>query len=637
MNSKDTILKTLNPKQQEAVQYTEGPLLVVAGPGSGKSKLLVHRTAYLIKVGKVNPRKILAVTFTNKAAKELRTRVHRFGGPESKAVTIGTFHSVCVRLLRNEGKSIGLPTGFTIYDQGDQLALVKRCLNDIGVSTKLYSASEIHALISGAKNQLIGPQDMNVPDYFGVVANEVYQRYQEELRLASAIDFDDMLFYVVTLFREHPQVLEKYQDLYQYIMVDEFQDTNVAQSEILSLLGAKHRNVCVVGDPNQCIYAWRYADIRNILDFQTTYPDAHRVDLEQNYRSTKTILEAAKNVIGHNEFRLDAELWTENEEGSKVIVSTHTNEVTEADYIATEAQHLTDEGVSLKEIVVLYRTNAQSRALESQCIKHKIPYQIIGNVRFYDRKEIKDVVAYLRVVNNPHDSVSLSRILNVPSRGIGTSTSARLWQWAHERKSSLYSMVELTSSMVSSLASVRRVREFHEVLTDLQNANKRMSVPDLAVKVLEATGYQEYIKNMESGPDRWDNILEFIGLMEEYRGEGPETGLGTLLDRVALETHVDTIRDSDSLTLITLHQAKGLEYTAVFIAGVEDGIMPHFRAKSTQPQLEEERRLCYVGMTRAKKRLYLSMAHTRMLAGVVSENPPSPFTMDIPANLIEIR
>ena len=637
MSNKDEILKTLNPKQQEAVQYTEGPLLVVAGPGSGKSKLLVHRTAYLIKVTKVNPRKVLAITFTNKAAKELRSRVHRFGGSEAKAVTIGTFHSVCVRLLRHEGKSLGLPTSFTIYDQGDQLALTKRCLTDIGVSTKLYSALEVHTLISGAKNQLISPQEMEATTYFETIVKKVYTRYQEELQLASAIDFDDMLFHVVTLFREHPRVLEKYQDLYQYIMVDEFQDTNVAQSEMLSLLGAKHRNVCVVGDPNQCVYAWRFADIRNILDFQTNYPDAHRVDLEQNYRSTKNILEAARNVIIHNKDRLDAKLWTDNEEGSKVVLSTHNNEVSEADYITTEVQRLIDDKIPLGEIGVLYRTNAQSRALESQCIKHKIPYQIIGNVRFYDRKEIKDIVAYLRVINNPHDSVSLSRILNVPSRGIGSASSAKLWQWAHERKCSLYDVVELTSSMVSSLTSVKHIRAFHGILTSLQRVNWQVSIPDLAVRVLEVTGYEEYIKSMESGPDRWNNILEFLGLTEEYRGEGPEAGLVTLLDRVALETNVDVIKDSDSLTLITLHQAKGLEYAAVFITGVEDGIMPHFRAKSTQPQLEEERRLCYVGMTRAKKRLYLSRAHTRMLAGVVSENPPSPFALDIPTRLVEVR
>lgn len=637
MTAKEEILQTLNTKQQEAVQCTEGPLLVVAGPGSGKTALISHRVAYLIKVNKVNPRKILAITFTNKAAKELRARVHRLGGQDAKATTIGTFHSVCVRLLRHEGKALKLATNFTVYDQGDQLALIKRCLTDIGVSTKLYSALEVHTAISGAKNQLIGPQEMKGTTYIDAVIKKVYIRYQEELRLASAIDFDDMLFYVVTLFREHPLVLEKYQDLYHYIMVDEFQDTNVAQSEMLSLLGAKHRNVCVVGDPNQCIYAWRFADIRNILDFQTDYPDAHRVDLEQNYRSTKNILEAAKNVIMHNEDRLDSLLWTDNEEGSKVSLSTHSNEVYEAHYIANEVQQLLTDGVPLKDIGVLYRTNAQSRALESQCIKHKIPYQVIGNVRFYDRREIRDIVAYLRVIDNPYDSVSLFRILNVPPRGIGSTSLAKLREWAYERKCSLYEVVELTSSMVSSLTSVRRIRSFYEILTDLQDSNKRRSVPDLVVHMLEATGYQAYVKNMESGPDRWDNVMEFLGLTEEYRPEGPKAGLSTLLDRVALETHVDAIKDNNSLTLITLHQAKGLEYVAVFITGVEDGIMPHFRAKSTLPQLEEERRLCYVGMTRAKKRLYLTKARTRMLAGVVSENPPSPFALDIPSGLIEER
>jgi DNA helicase-2/ATP-dependent DNA helicase PcrA len=629
----EVILEGLNKRQREAVKHTEGPLLVVAGPGTGKTTVLIRRTAYLMGVNEVNPRNILAITFTNKAANELEERTRKFVGDKADKAVIGTFHATCAKILHHEGKHVGLYPGYVIYGEDEQIGVVRRCLEDLSISTERFPPYDVHQAISSWKNRGIHPQDVIPSGYGEETIAKVYVKYQEKLLSLHSTDFDNLLLYVVQVFREHPKVLEKYQGLYRYIMVDEFQDTNVVQSQLIEQLGREHRNVCVVGDADQAIYSFRHADIRNILDFQTNYPEAHRVDLEQNYRSTKTILGAARAVVVKNKDRLDNIVWTDNEAGEKLVLLRPEDESEEARTIAGEVLRQVSDGneVALKDCVVAYRTNAQSRELEAACISGKIPYQIIGGIRFYDRREIQDVVAYLRVISNLKDDMSLLRILNVPPRGIGNVAKAKLMEVAKERGVSLWDAVCLYGTASPITSATRPVNSFYEVMGGLINLSMEVSVPELIQKVLDEVKYQKFVMGMTNADDRWNNIMELMSLAEGTKD------LGELLERVALESNVDRIKDGNVLTLITLHQAKGLEYKVVFIAGTEDGLLPHYRSRGDRGQYEEERRLCYVGMTRAKKRLYLSAAYRRALSGRLSQNPISPFVEDIPKEMIDAR
>ena len=635
MVNPEIILKGLNKRQREAVKHTEGPLLVVAGPGSGKTTVLIRRIGYVIGVKGIDPRNILAITFTNKAAGELRERTRKFIGEKAEKATIGTFHAVCAKILHHEGKAVGLYPGYVIYGEDEQISVVRKCLEELGLDTEKYKPYETHQAISSWKNRGLHPKDVTPSGYREEVILKTYVRYQEELLNLHSTDFDNLLLYTVQIFKEHPQVLAKYQGLYKYIMVDEFQDTNIVQSQLIEQLGRIHRNICVVGDVDQAIYSWRHADIRNILGFQANYPEAYRVDLEQNYRSTKTILEAARSVVVKNTERLNNIVWTDNEVGEKLVLLHPQDEVDEARGIIEEVVRLTSNGVGLKECVVLYRTNAQSRELEAACLKMKIPYQMIGGVRFYDRREIQDIVAYLRILHNHQDDLSLLRIINVPPRGIGKVTKTRLVEVAKERNVSLFDAVSLYGSASPVTPATKPVHALYESLHKLSSKETKVAAPDLIQAIMDEVGYQKYVMGLSLGDDRWDNVMELMGVAEEGRPTGAT--VADFLDRVALESNVDRIKDGDVFTLITLHQAKGLEYQAVFIAGAEDGLLPHYRSRGNKGQSEEERRLCYVGMTRAKKRLYLSAAYHRSLSGMFSQNPVSPFVEDIPGELIEER
>ena len=636
-------LEELNPPQQEAVQAVAGPLLILAGPGSGKTRVITYRIAYLIGQAGVRPHNILAVTFTNKAAREMMGRLQTLVPGAVERLTIGTFHAVCARLLRREGKAIGLDSGFSIYDDDDQISVVRDALADLNVDEKKFAPRAILSAISAAKSELRGPLEYgeHASGYLEEVILRVYRRYQELLAERSALDFDDLLMTTVRLFREAPAVLEKYQERYQHVLVDEFQDTNVAQYAVVKQLASKHRNICVVGDPDQSIYAWRRADIRNILNFEADFPGCRTVLLEQNYRSTKTILAAAQAVISQNQLRKDKRLWTENEEGVPVTVREAYNDEEEAGFVVSEIERLVARGeVRLRDCAVMYRTNAQSRKLEEVFLRRRMPHRVVG-IRFYQRREIKDVVAYLRCLANPDDAVSLLRIINVPARGVGQKTLAELQRWAERQGLSIYrALLRLASDEdVASAFSTRTERQlvgFISMMEELRAASADQSLLDLLKLVLDRTGYASMLKDdaSEEGEDRLENVEELLRVAGEFAGMRTDAGLAAFLEEAALATDVDEYdENADAVALITLHAAKGLEFPAVFIVGMEDGIFPHARSLDDPKAMEEERRLCYVGITRAKRRLYLVYAAHRTLYGNTVANVPSRFLADIPSPL----
>ncbi len=645
------LLGGLNPAQREAVETVEGPLLIVAGPGSGKTRVITHRIAWLVLGCGVRPYDILAMTFTNKAAREMGDRLGRLVGGHSDALTAGTFHSFCARLLRREGEHLGLPRNYLIYDDADQTAAIKQCLEDGGYDPRRFPPRAVLSRISRAKSVL---QDSRVMaqqaqgDYFEEVCARVYRLYEELLGRNSALDFDDLLLRTAQLFREFPAVLGRYQQRYNYLMVDEFQDTNIAQYRISQMLARTHENFCVVGDPDQSIYSWRSADVRNILNFKTDYPGARVIALGQNYRSTATILNAAQGLISSNGQRLENGLFTENATGLPVQLHEAYTEDEEAGSVIAEIGRLArEEGFKPGDCAVLYRVNAQSRALEEACLSQGVKYRLVGGTRFYQRREIKDLTAYLRLLYNQQDDVSLSRIISVPPRGIGVKSIQQIGQWAASQGISMFEGMRRVAAARESgmpcparLASrtVAAVARFAGVIDRLAALSQEVEIVKLVDLLLEESGLRKHIQESDDRPEeRWENVLAYRALAQEFNAETPPDGLAGLLERTALVSQVDEYEEAeDSLTLITLHQAKGLEFPVVFIVGLEEGLLPHSRSLDSEEQVEEERRLCYVGMTRAQQRLYLLRAFRRGFRNGTTSGPAvaSRFLREIPGGLV---
>jgi DNA helicase-2/ATP-dependent DNA helicase PcrA len=639
------ILADLNPAQKEAVEAINGPVLILAGPGSGKTRVITHRVAYLIRTVGVNPRRIMAVTFTNKAAREMEERLNKLVSASVKDLTLGTFHAICARILRRDGKAAGVDKNFVIYDDDDQISLLKRSLQALSLDPKQFAPRAIQSAITTAKSQMIGPEEFleHGRSYFEEVVQRVYERYQQLLTDSNALDFDDLLLKVVMLFREKPEVLSKYQARYLHIQVDEFQDTNLVQYELMKQLAGKYRNICVVGDPDQSIYSWRSADIRNILNFEKDFPDAKVVLLEQNYRSTQLILDAASHVISANQQRKPKDLWTENEKGLPPAVVETYSEEDEAQYVVNEIDSLVGSGeVKAGDCAVMYRTNAQSRVLEESFIRYGMPYKLVAGTRFYERREVKDIIAYLRLIQNPDDTVSLMRIINVPQRGIGERSLDELTRWAREQGVNEYRALKLLSEsresgddLPFSARTVKVLAGFAAMLEDFIARSRELNLVALFDLVVERSGYKQYLAGLVDGEDRWENILELRGVAQDYQELKPVEGLTAFLEGVALVSDVDDLPEKqETVTLITLHQAKGLEFPVVFIVGMEDGIIPHYKSIDDPAQLEEERRLCYVGITRAKQKVYLVWAFRRHLMGSSTVNKPSRFLEDIPEHLM---
>lgn len=633
------ILASLNPDQRKAVEAIEGPVLILAGPGSGKTRVITHRVAYLVKVCGVSPHHIMAVTFTNKAAREMRQRLEQLLEQAAEVLTLGTFHAICARILRREGKAIGLDSRFVIYDEEDQLSLIKHALEGLNLDPKQYAPRALHSAISAAKSRLISPGEYAewVNSYFEEIVHRVYDLYQQLLSQAQAVDFDDLLMKTVQLFDSHPQILNKYQSRYAHILVDEFQDTNIAQYMLMKQLAGKYHNICVVGDPDQSIYSWRSADLRNILSFEKDYPQAKLVRLEQNYRSTKTILEVASDVISANVQRKLKNLWTENEAGPPVTVIESYSEEEEAQSVVNEIEKLTSqEQISLKDCAVMYRVNAQSRALEETFIRYGVPYKLVGGTRFYQRREVKDIIAYLRLIHNPQDNVSLTRIINIPGRGIGHHSFNQLQAWATTRNASLYeALKQALEEEAFPSRTTSALTGFAVLIGELIAQSHELSLVELLDEIMERTRYREYILGKEDGEDRWENIMELRSVAREYDALAPEEALDIFLEKVSLVSDMDGLDEkADTVTLITLHQAKGLEFPVVFIVGMEEGILPHRKSFDDPGEMEEERRLCYVGITRARKQVYLLRSYRRSLFGSSSANLPSRFLQDISPHLI---
>jgi DNA helicase-2/ATP-dependent DNA helicase PcrA len=643
------ILATLNPAQREAVEAIKGPVLILAGPGSGKTRVITHRVAYLVKLCGVSPHHIMAVTFTNKAAREMKERLEQLLGQTVEALTLGTFHAICARILRREGEATGLESSFVIYDEDDQLKLVKQVLEELNLDPKQYAPQALRSAIGAAKSRLVSPEDYarQVNSYFEEIVHRVYQRYQQLLSQGQAVDFDDLLMKTVQLFQDHPHILTRYQSKYVHILVDEFQDTNIVQYMLMKHLAGKYRNLCVVGDPDQSIYSWRFADLRNILSFEKDYPEAKVVFLEQNYRSTKTILEVASDIISANVQRKPKKLWTENENGASVTVIESYNAEEEAQSVVNEIEKLIgQEQISLKDCAVMYRVNAQSRALEETFLRYGVPYKLVGGTRFYQRQEVKDIIAYLRVIHNPQDNVSLTRIINVPGRGIGQKTINTLQSWAKAHDVSLFeALKQVSQNAIASEAKqslsphiIQALAGFNALMAELTTQSHELGLSGLLDEILGHTGYREYILSKEDGEERWENIMELKSVAGEYDGLDLKEALTEFLEKISLVSDIDELDEkTDAVTLITLHQAKGLEFPVVFIVGLEEGILPHRKSFDDPEQMEEERRLCYVGITRAKKRLYLLRSYRRSLFGGSTANPPSRFLQDISHHLISPR
>ncbi|MGN0945933.1 MAG: DNA helicase PcrA [Megasphaera sp.] len=637
------IFDTLNDRQCEAVKHTEGPLLITAGAGSGKTKVLTCRIAHLLELG-VAPYRILAITFTNKAAKEMKERVENLVGAQADSIWLSTFHSFCAKLLRFEVDGFhGYTRNFTIYDSSDQLVLVKECLKKLNLDDKQFTPRSVLGTISSAKNVLMDAKAFaaKASDFYEQKVADIYAMYQDKLRENNAVDFDDLLFLAVRLLQENDEVREKYQSRFQYILVDEYQDTNHAQYALTKILAARWRNICVVGDADQSIYAWRGADIRNIIDFTRDYPDAASIKLEQNYRSTKTILNAANAVIDNNESRPKKTLWTENPTGNKIIHYQAQTEHDEADYIAGviyNRHEISHEPYG--DMAILFRTNAQSRVLEEKLMRYAIPYTMVGGTKFYDRKEIKDVLAYLRLLYNPEDSLSLTRIINVPKRNIGATTMEHVAAYAEEQGISLFEALSSTDEIPVTKRARASLENFAAMIFDLLNDIEGKDVLSLIETVIKQTGYGEMLdKEAEHDPQgesRKENVGEFLSVAKDYMDSNPEGNLQDFLENVALVSDVDDFESSDSkVTLMTLHAAKGLEFPVVFLTGLDEGLFPHSRTLMDPTQVEEERRLAYVGITRAERQLYVTNAVTRTMYGRISAYMPSRFLAEIPPQLME--
>lgn len=638
------LLQGLNPKQQEAVKHTDGPLLIMAGAGSGKTRVLTHRIAYLLDEKGVSPFSVLAITFTNKAAREMRDRVEKLVGPEAKNMWVSTFHSMCVRILRRDIERIGYSKQFTIFDSADQLTVIKNILKNKNLDTKKFEPRTMLGMISQAKNELLTAKAFKkeAHDYFTKVVADVYTDYEKILRKNQALDFDDLIMQTITLFQEVPDVLTFYQRKFQYIHVDEYQDTNHAQYMLVKLLAARFKNVCVVGDQDQSIYRWRGADIKNILSFEKDYPEAKTILLEQNYRSTKPILDAANAVIEHNRNRIKKNLWTDNIEGQKIIYHQADTERYEAYYVADKISEAVREGrYNYRDYAVLYRTNAQSRAIEETLVKSNIPYQMVGGTRFYDRKEIKDVLAYLRLISNPDDDVSFSRIVNEPKRGIGKTTLEKLQQYADLNDFSLMTAIREVDFIGLSKRATNQLLEFSEMVNNWHKKQAFLTATDMVNDVLEQTGYEEMLESDHSieSQTRLENINEFKSVTQHFEAQSEDQSLISFLTDLALISDIDRLDDNENadnkVTLMTLHAAKGLEFPAVFLIGLEETVFPHSRSMMDEEEMDEERRLCYVGITRAEAELHLTHANMRTLYGRTNYNSRSRFIDEIPTELID--
>ncbi|MBX3287065.1 MAG: DNA helicase PcrA [Actinobacteria bacterium] len=627
------LLDGLNPAQGEAVLHTEGPLLVVAGAGSGKTRVLTHRIAHLIDEG-VSPFEILAITFTNKAAGEMKERVAALVGPVAQKMWVSTFHSACVRILRRDGHHLGFPSSFTIYDQADAQRLVGYVVRDLNLDAKRFPPRSVHAIISAAKNDDVGAVAFRerAEQIFERKVGDVYVEYQARLQKAGAMDFDDLLRNVVELFRTTPEVLEHYRRRFQHVLVDEYQDTNRVQNELVLQLAGGHHNICVVGDSDQSIYRFRGADIRNILEFEEAFPDATVIVLEQNYRSTQTILDAANAVIANNVGRKPKELWTDEGDGHAIVRYHADDEADEAQWVVHEIAKLHDSGqLRWGDVAVFYRTNAMSRVMEEHLLRGGVPYKVIGGTRFYDRREVKDALAYVKAVVNPADEVSVKRILNQPKRGIGDSTVARLDNWAAGHGYTFMEALRRADDAGVTGRAVKGIESFLELVDGLAEVVDRGPAP-LLEAVLDRTGYVAELQEAHSveAEGRLENLAELIGSAREIES------VDVFLEQVSLVADADAVPDDDSqVVLMTLHSAKGLEFPAVFLIGLEDGVFPHLRSLGEPHELEEERRLAYVGITRARERLYLSHAWSRTIFGATQYNPPSRFLEEIPQRLVE--
>ncbi|MCZ8514947.1 DNA helicase PcrA [Paenibacillus filicis] len=635
----------LNPEQRRAVETVDGPLLIMAGAGSGKTRVLTHRIAYLIATRKAAPWSILAITFTNKAAREMQERVSALVGPQGQDIWVSTFHSMCVRILRRDIQRIGFTSNFTILDSGDQLSVVRNCMKELNIDTKKFEPKAVQAAISNAKNELQTPErvEQKIGDYFDGIVAKVYKLYQKKLRANNSLDFDDLIMTTIQLFQEQPDVLDFYQNKFMYIHVDEYQDTNRAQYILTRMLADKHKRICVVGDSDQSIYRWRGADISNILDFEKDYPTATTILLEQNYRSTSNILNAANKVIANNMGRKPKNLWTDKGEGNKIKLYLADSEHEEGYFITGEIRKNVEGGRRYSDHAILYRTNAQSRVIEEILIKSDIPYQIVGGIKFYDRKEIKDILAYLRLISNPDDDISFTRVVNVPKRGVGDTSLDKLAAFAGQHGVSMFAILE-NADMLDVTAKARgALYQFKDMIENLYRMTDYLSVTELTEQVLELSGYREELKreNTIESQARLENIDEFLSVTMEFEKRNEDKSLVSFLTDLALIADIDSMNNEpdeearSGVVLMTMHSAKGLEFPVVFIVGLEESVFPHSRALMDNEELEEERRLAYVGITRAEEELFLTCARMRTLFGRTATNAPSRFLKELPGEMIE--
>lgn len=638
----NNMLDKLNERQKEAVLATEGPVLVLAGAGSGKTTVLVNRIAYMISEKHIRPWNILAITFTNKAAREMKDRIERLLGDTAKDMWIGTFHSVCVRILRSCIDLLGYSRDFVIYDTADTKTVMKECLRELDIDEKSFPVRNVLSIICNAKNDLMDAatfENVYKSDYRMSIIAKIYYRYQTKLRKNNAVDFDDIILNTVKILSENPDVLSKYQDKFQYILVDEYQDTNNSQYLLINLLAQANRNLCVVGDDDQSIYKFRGANIGNILNFEDDYSDVQKITLDQNYRSTQNILDAANSVISNNKGRMGKSLWTSNGDGNKVFVYTGTNEYDEARYIARQIKKHFDEQGSFSDCAILYRTNAQSRVIEEMLMRESVPYKVLSGLRFYDRKEIKDIIAYLRVVYNPNDDVSLARIINEPKRKIGNATLEKARNIAREKETSLYDVISHADDYPEFKTAIKKLLGFSEIIQSLIKLKDTVTIEDLTGRILNDTGYMPALvmEDTTESKTRIENLGEFISVITEFE-KNEETGntLGEFLENISLVSDIDGYDENeDSAVLMTIHSAKGLEFPIVFLSGLEEGLFPGMRSMESDDDIEEERRLCYVAITRAKEQLYITKTISRTIHGKTMPTTASRFFKEIPVEYLE--
>ena len=638
----NNMLDKLNERQKEAVLATEGPVLVLAGAGSGKTTVLVNRIAYMISQKHIRPWNILAITFTNKAAREMKDRIERLLGDTAKDMWIGTFHSVCVRILRSCIDLLGYSRDFVIYDTADTKTVMKECLRELDIDEKSFPVRNVLSIISNAKNDLMDAatfENVYKSDYRMSIIAKIYYRYQTKLRKNNAVDFDDIILNTVKILSENPDVLSKYQDKFQYILVDEYQDTNNSQYLLINLLAQANRNLCVVGDDDQSIYKFRGANIGNILNFEDDYSDVQKITLDQNYRSTQNILDAANSVISNNKGRMGKSLWTSNGDGNKVFVYTGTNEYDEARYIAHQIKKHFDEQGSFSDCAILYRTNAQSRVIEEMLMRESVPYKVLSGLRFYDRKEIKDIIAYLRVVYNPNDDVSLARIINEPKRKIGNATLEKARNIAREKETSLYDVISNADDYPEFKTAIKKLLSFSEIIQSLIKLKDTVTIEELTGRILNDTGYMPALvmEDTTESKTRIENLGEFISVITEFE-KNEETGntLGEFLENISLVSDIDGYDENeDSAVLMTIHSAKGLEFPIVFLSGLEEGLFPGMRSMESDDDIEEERRLCYVAITRAKEQLYITKTISRTIHGKTMPTTASRFFKEIPVEYLE--